>query len=211
MTTLCATRVPCATLSSSQNAFVGGTLLIATWETDRLLLRLLGPESAAAVRDYGLRSASYHRPFDPVRPPDFWELPAVADRLVCQRLEAEQDRSLCLFICEKSQPERVVGAINLRNIIRGAMMGATLGYGLAPDVVRKGYMTEAVRRIVVIAFDDLSLHRVEVNIMPRNAPSLAVAERAGFVREGLSPAYLQIAGKWEDHVRLARVAPDRDR
>ena len=71
-------------------------------------------------------------------------------------------------------------------------------------------MTEAVRRVTEIAFTDLALHRVEVNIMPRNAASLAVAERAGFVREGLSPRYLQINGKWEDHVRLARISHDRD-
>jgi [ribosomal protein S5]-alanine N-acetyltransferase len=185
--------------------------LHSTWETDRLLLRLLGPEYAAPVRDYGLRSAAYHKPFDPIRPADFWELPSVADRLVCQRLEAEQDRSLCLFIVERTDPERVLGAINLRNIIRGAMQGATLGYGLAPDAMGKGYMTEAVKRIVDIAFTDLALHRVEVNIMPRNAPSLAVAERAGFVREGLSPGYLQIAGVWEDHVRFARIAQARPR
>jgi ribosomal-protein-alanine N-acetyltransferase len=184
--------------------------LLSTWETDRLLLRVLGPEASAAVRDYGLRTADYHRPFDPIRPADFWELPVVADRLVCQRLEAEQDRSLCLFLSLKDQPNRVVGSINLRNIIRGAMMGASLGYGLAPDAVGNGYMTESVRRVTEIAFTDLGLHRVEVNIMPRNAPSLAVAERAGYVREGLSPRYLQINGKWEDHVRLARVAHDRD-
>ena len=103
--------------------------MLSTWETDRLLLRVLGPEASAAVRDYGLRTAEYHRPFDPIRPGDFWELPVVADRLVCQRLEAEQDRSLCLFISLKEQPNRVIGAINLRNIIRGAMMGASLGWG----------------------------------------------------------------------------------
>ncbi|HEY5540997.1 MAG TPA: GNAT family protein [Coriobacteriia bacterium] len=182
-----------------------------TWETDRLLLRLLGPDAAAAVREYGLRSAEFQKPFDPIRPPDFWELPVVADRLVSQAIEAEQDRSLCLFIAVRSEPDRVLGAINLRNIVRGAMMGATLGYGLAPDVVGHGYMTESVNRMVEIAFGDLGLHRVEVNIMPRNSRSLAVAERAGFVREGLSPRYLQIAGRWEDHVRFARLAPDRER
>jgi [ribosomal protein S5]-alanine N-acetyltransferase len=182
-----------------------------TWETERLLLRLLGPDAAAAVREYGLRSAEFHRPFDPLRPPDFWELPVVADRLVSQVFEAGQDRSLCLFIAHKSEPDRVLGAINLRNIVRGALMGGTLGYGLAPDAVGHGYMTESVRRVVEIAFEDLDLHRVEVNIMPRNARSLAVAERSGFVREGLSPRYLQIYGRWEDHVRLARVAPDRER
>ena len=210
MGTLCASRGPCATLSASANDGQEGTALLSTWETDRLLLRVLGPEASAAVREYGLRSAEFHRPFDPTRPSDYWELPVVADRLVCQRIEAEQDRSLCLYMSLKDEPHRVIGAVNLRNIIRGAMMGASLGYGLAPDSVRRGYMTEAVRRVTEIAFTDLALHRVEVNIMPRNAASLAVAERAGFVREGLSPRYLQINGKWEDHVRLARISHDRD-
>jgi [ribosomal protein S5]-alanine N-acetyltransferase len=185
--------------------------LLDTWETRRLTLCLLRPDAAAVVRDYGLRSAEFHRPFDPIRPADYWELPIVADRLAGQVTEAEQDRSLCLFIVLKSEPDRVAGAINLRNIMRGAMMGATLGYGLAPDAVGNGYMTEAVRRMVRIAFEELALHRVETNIMPRNAPSLAVAERARFVREGLSPRYLQINGRWEDHVRLARTARDRSR
>jgi ribosomal-protein-alanine N-acetyltransferase len=171
---------------------------------------LLGPEAAAAVRDYGLRTTNYHKPFDPIRPPDYWELPLVADRLLAQVLEADRDRSLCLFMLPKSDPETVIGAINLRNIVRGALLGATLGYGLAPEAVGHGYMTEAAKRVVEIGFHDLGLHRVEVNIMPRNARSLGVAERVGFVREGLSARYLQINGKWEDHVRLARVAHDRD-
>ena len=185
--------------------------MLETWETERLLLRLLGPEASVAVRDYGLRTADFHRPFDPTRPADYWELPVVADRLVSQRIEADQDRSLCLFIVHKSEPYRVLGAINLRNIVRGALMSCSLGYGLAPDAVGHGYMTESVRRIVDIAFDDLKLHRVEVNIMPRNTASLAVAERAGFVREGMSPRYLKIADKWEDHVRLACLSPHADR
>jgi ribosomal-protein-alanine N-acetyltransferase len=168
-----------------------------------LLLRQLGPDRAAAVRDYGLRSREYHAPWDPIRPADFWELPVVADRLVQQLLEAEQDRSLCLYISAKDDEGRVIGVVNLRNIIRGALMACVIGYGLAPDAVGNGYMTEAVNRAVMIAFDDLRLHRVELNIMPRNARSLAVAERCRFVREGLSPRYLKIAGKWEDHVRFA--------
>jgi [ribosomal protein S5]-alanine N-acetyltransferase len=184
-------------------------LVKGTWDTSRLLLRLLGPSEAAAVREYGLRSAEYQRPFDPIRPRDYWELPVVADRLVAQVLEADNDRSLCLFISPKSAPHHVIGAVNLRSITRGAMLGATLGYGLEPQAVGNGYMTEAVKRVVAIAFGELSLHRVEANVMPRNIRSLGVAERAGFMREGLSPRYLNIAGRWEDHVRLARIAPDR--
>lgn len=179
-----------------------------TWQTERLELRLLGPEAAAAVREYGLRSIAYHTLFDPIRPADYWQLPVVADRLVCQQWEAEQGSSLCLFIEHQQEPGRVLGAINLRNILHGAFMAGTLGYGLAPDALGCGYMTESVDRIVRIAFEELGLHRVEVNVMPRNARSLAVVERCGFLEEGLSPRYLKIAGRWEDHVRFALTAPD---
>ncbi len=181
------------------------------WQTERLELHLLGPEAAAAVREYGLRSITYHTPFDPIRPVDYWELPVVADRLVCQQWEAGKGSSLCLFITRRDSPARVLGAINLRNIQRGAFMGGTLGYGLAPDSVGHGYMTESVIGIVRIAFEELGLHRVELNIMPRNARSLAVAERCGFTREGLSPRFLKIAGRWEDHVRFAKTTPEEER
>jgi len=203
---LCLARRRCATLETFRIERNGVRTI---WQTTRLELRMLGPEAAAAVREYGLRSAAYHEPFDPIRPPDYWELPVVADRLVSQQWEGANGSSLCLFIVEIGEPDRVLGAVNLRNILRGALMSGTLGYGLAPDAVSKGFMTESVDRVVRIAFEEIGLHRVEVNIMPRNVRSLAVAERCGFVREGLSPRYLRIAGRWEDHVRLARTASER--
>ena len=176
-----------------------------TWETDRLLLREFGPEHASAVRDYGLRSREFQAPWDPVRPADFWDLPVVAARLAGQVSDGEHHSALCLCLTLKDDPERVIGVANLRNIVRGALMGCHLGYGLAPDALGHGYMTEAVRRTLVVAFCELGLHRVEANIIPRNVRSLAVVERAGFIREGFSARYLRIAGKWEDHIRFARI------
>ena len=41
--------------------------------------------------------------------------------------------------------------------------------------------------------------------MPRNARSLRVIEKLGFRREGYAERYLQIAGKWEDHIVFART------
>ena len=51
-----------------------------------------------------------------------------------------------------------------------------------------------------IAFGELGLHRVEAGTVPHNARSRAVLERTGFVRFGYAPAYLKIAGEWQDHV-----------
>jgi [ribosomal protein S5]-alanine N-acetyltransferase len=173
------------------------------WETDRLLLRDLGPDHAGAMRAYGLHSAKYHMPWDPIRPPDFWELPVVAERLRQQVAETRGGTALCLCLSLKDDPGSIIGVANLRNIVRGALLSAHLGYALSPDSVGHGYMSEAVTTVVRIAFAELGLHRVEANIMPRNVRSLAVAERAGFEREGFSPRYLRINGRWEDHVRLA--------
>jgi ribosomal-protein-alanine N-acetyltransferase len=45
-------------------------------------------------------------------------------------------------------------------------------------------MTEAMELVLRHAFVDLGLHRLEANVQPANLRSLALAERAGFVREG---------------------------
>ena len=176
-----------------------------SWESERLLLRELGPDKAAAVRAYGLECRDYHAPWDPVRPSEFWELPVVAARLHSQMLDSTAGGSLCLCLSLKDAPERIIGMANLRNIVRGALQSCHLGYGLSPRAVGNGYMTEAVKRAVEIGFTEYGLHRIEVNIMPRKTRSLAVAERSGFEREGFSPKYLRINGTWEDHVRLARL------
>ena len=52
------------------------------------------------------------------------------------------------------------------------------------------------------------LHRVEANVQPVNAPSLALVARLGLVREGYSRRYVKVGGRWRDHVRFAMLAED---
>jgi ribosomal-protein-alanine N-acetyltransferase len=97
----------------------------------------------------------------------------------------------------------LLGSINLSEIVRGAFQSAYLGYYLGSAFARQGYMTEALALMLREAFGELGLHRVEANIQPDNRASIALVRRAGFEREGYSPRYLKLGGRWRDHERWA--------
>ena len=61
-------------------------------------------------------------------------------------------------------------------------------------------MTEAARLVCSFAFETLRLHRVEASCLPHNEPSKALLRRLGFTEEGFAKSYLQIDGRWQDHL-----------
>ncbi len=58
-------------------------------------------------------------------------------------------------------------------------------------------MKEALRLTLHSSFGELGLHRLEANIQPENAASIAIVKHLGFVKEGFSEKYLQILGRME--------------
>ena len=59
------------------------------------------------------------------------------------------------------------------------------------------------------AFKSMKLHRLEANIQPGNAASIALVRSCGFSKEGYSPRYLKIGGRWRDHERWAILASQK--
>jgi [ribosomal protein S5]-alanine N-acetyltransferase len=97
----------------------------------------------------------------------------------------------------------LVGVINFGHIVRGGFQNAYVGYYAFVPHAGRGYMTEGLTLALRRAFGPLRLHRVEANIQPGNQPSRALARRLGFRREGFSPRYLKVGGRWRDHERWA--------
>ncbi len=117
------------------------------------------------------------------------------------------DRSVG-FIARERESNRIVGVINLSEIVRGYFQSAYMGYYAIAGMNGRGLMSEAVRLVVTHAFSELRLHRIEANIQPRNEPSRALVKRLGFRQEGYSPRYLKIGGEWRDHERWAILSED---
>ncbi len=111
-----------------------------------------------------------------------------------------------LLLCSKAD-DRIVGVININNIVRGSFLSASLGYYVAREHAGNGYMHEGLKLIKTYAFSDLGLHRIEANIQPGNERSINLVKNCGFEREGISKRFLFIHGQWCDHERWAAFDP----
>jgi len=105
------------------------------------------------------------------------------------------------FLACRVDDGRIVGQVSLGNITRWPFLSCTTGYWIGAAYARRGLMREALTLALRTAFGELSLHRVEANIVPENAASRALVRSLGFRFEGLAERYLHINGRWRDHER----------
>lgn len=150
-------------------------------------------------------SADFHRPWEPTPPPG--ADPFHREVFEHYLRDAESDQRRRTLICRRSD-QRIVGAMNWNEIVRGVLQSAYLGYWIGALYARQGYMREALSLALTHSFESLELHRVEANVRPENQASVALVRGAGFTREGYSPRYLKIAGEWCDHERWAMLVED---
>jgi ribosomal-protein-alanine N-acetyltransferase len=139
-------------------------------------------------------SADLHQP---------WISPPLDDDTFDAVLARAGGESFEFLLVRRRSDGAIAGYFDVSQIIRGPLQSAFLGYGGVAALSGQGYMSEGLRLLLRYAFAELRLHRLEANIQPGNARSLALVRRAGFVREGFSERYLKIGGRWRDHERWA--------
>lgn len=169
-------------------------------ETNRLFLSSPDHVDAGRVAEYLSRNRSFLAEFEPIRSGEYYTVSG-QEKILVRQIESWQNGESCRFyISPKSSQKLVIGFTALNGIFMGAFCSCYLSYQLDQEFQNQGLMTEAVDAVVKYAFSTLYLHRIEGNIMPRNIPSIRVAEKCGFVNEGLARKYLKINGVWEDHL-----------
>lgn len=129
------------------------------------------------------------------------ELPSYFQTVGSHNREGRAGRALNLTIWYEGA---LVGQISLGGIILGALRGAHIGYWMDQRYANRGITTKSVIMLTEYAFNELHLHRIEINLRPENTASKRVAEKAGYVFEGERPRYLHIDGQWRDHLCFVR-------
>jgi len=94
----------------------------------------------------------------------------------------------------------LIGGMNINDITRGIAQFASLGYWISQDYEGQGYMSEALHLTIKYCFEFVKLHRIHASCLLHNERSRKLLLRFGFKEEGLAEKYLQVNGRWQDHV-----------
>ena len=179
-----------------------------TIETERMSLR---PPRHGDFRPWvalRLASRAYLQPWEPSWSEDHLSRKAFSNRVYWAARSVSQGTALPLFLFRR-EDQALLGALTIDNIRRGPSQAGTTGYWVGEAFARQGYMREALEAVVHYAFNNLDLSRLEAGCLPENAASRGLLEKVGFKYEGVAQSYLQINGRWRNHVLYANLRHDR--
>ncbi|GIT81049.1 alanine acetyltransferase [Leifsonia sp. LS1] len=169
-----------------------------------LTLRVRREQDAAALAAAYVRNRGHLAPWDPTRTEEFFTEEGQLART--RELLAMRDLGTGLPLVLVDGAE-IGGAIDLSAIVRGAFQSAMVGYWLDRAHTGQGLASTALAAVLEAALG-FGLHRVQAATLLANHASQSVLTRAGFERIGVAPAYLKIAGRWQDHVLFQRILHD---
>jgi ribosomal-protein-alanine N-acetyltransferase len=177
-------------------------------DTERLILRLPRHADYRAWSALRLQSKAFLTPWEPSWAPDHLTRKSFTGRVYWAQRALNQGTAVPLFIFRRTD-EALLGAITLDNIRRGPAQSGTLGYWIGEYHARQGFMRETLQAVTHYAFRVLDLSRLEAACLPENTASRGVLEKSGFKYEGVAQSYLQINGRWRNHVLYANLRSDR--
>lgn len=180
--------------------------MLLQYETQRLILKVLGPDYSSDVLRFYKNDQELFEQFEADRSPNFYT--EAHQRTILQleyglTLKLSQVR---FYVFLKDDPEKIIGTVCLYDI-SNSYSRADIGYKFASQFHHKGYATEAVEKLIDIAFSELNLHRLCAHVQENNHPSINLLHGLGFQKEGICRDYLRLNGSWTDHLQYSLIAP----
>ena len=177
-------------------------------DTERMMLRPPVHSDFRAWATLREQSAEFLKPWEPSWSSDHLTRKGFVNRVYWANRSIAQGTALPLFL-ERRSDRQLLGAITLDNIRRGPAQAGTIGYWIGEAYSRQGFMREALTALVHHSFQVLDLSRLESACLPENSASRGLLEKCGYKYEGVAQSYLQINGRWRNHVLYANLRSDR--
>lgn len=165
-------------------------------------IRVVNEADAAALAELLIIDRGFLADWDPVRP-DAYFTEAGQRSDIADQLAACEQRSVLPCVVEVDGV--LAGRINVFQIFYRAFCSGTLGYWIPQDYNGRGVASAAVTAMIALAFEEWGLHRLQAGTLVHNYGSRRVLAKNGFTEIGLAPRYLQIAGRWQDHILYQRL------
>jgi len=166
--------------------------LLPKLQTARLVLRLLRLSDIKDMLAYATDpEISLLGMWDPLR--DHQD----AHDDISQSINAAKQGKVYPWAIEHRREGRMIGRIDLYGIDRQAAR-AEFGYALNRDYWGHGFATEAARRVIKFAFEDLKFNRLSAECLPFNTGSIQVLKKCGLRQEGVRREYVYINGHYSD-------------
>lgn len=170
---------------------------------ERVSLKLASPENAEDYLIYYTENREFLRTLEPHRDAEFYTL--MGQRKALDENYKHYMNGLAINF-GVYYSGKLIGKVQLSNLVYGGFRSATLGYALHKDFEGKGLMNDALRTAIRYAFEELMLHRIEASTLLDNYKSQNVLKRLGFKLVGTNEKYLYINGKWQDHYTFSLIS-----
>ena len=161
-------------------------------ETDRLILRQVTQDDANSLLKYlSDKDVMKYVGLEP-----FKSIDDALDEISWYKSMFEKRTGIRWGITLKDQGE-VIGSCGFLNLV-SQHYRSEIGVELSREHWGKGIASEAFEAVIRYGFEQMNLQRIEALIEPPNIPSQKLAERQGFIREGLLRSYEYTCGKFDD-------------
>lgn len=183
--------------------------MLLQYETRRLVLKIIGPDYSSDVLKFYLDDKALFEQYENDRSPNFYTEGHQRNILQVEYGLALKMQQIRFYAFLKEAPEQIIGTICLYNI-SNTYSHAELGYKFSSKFHHKGYASEAIEKLLDVAFIELHLHRITAHVHGSNQASIRLLENLGFEKEGICRDFLRLHGRWEDHFQYSLISPTTD-
>ncbi len=196
------------------------------YETDRLILKTLSEKDASSLFIYFSKNKNFLEPWESERAPFFYSSAYMKHWIRKDNKQIADGQMLRMWIYKKDNSSSIIGSVGIANIEpmeylaeyenmennnlisvveQKKFQKATLGYRLDRDFINRGYITEAILKMVDISFNELDLQLLEANIASDNTASIRAIEKCNFSKKSCVKEGVLLDGKLKDYCKYIRV------